>query len=82
VDGDADVADVDEPEGVVEAEAGEEVAGRLVAERRVPQHAAQHVEHGRRGHADEGRLHHHVLRRARAKRVLRSPPFPSFTVVA
>jgi hypothetical protein len=71
VHGDADVADVDEPEGVVEAEAREEVARRVAAERRVSQHAAQHVERGGGGHADEGRLlHHHVLRRARPQRVL------------
>jgi hypothetical protein len=71
VNGDADVADVDEPEGVVEAEAREEVPRRLVAERRVAQHAAEHVEHGGRRHADEGGLlHHRVLRRARPQRVL------------
>ena len=80
VDDDADVADVDEPEGLVEPEAGEEVPRRAVAERRVPQHAAQHVEHRRRRHSDERRLLHHlVLRRARPQRVLHVYPHTFFS---
>jgi hypothetical protein len=63
---DGDVGDVDEPERLEEAEAGEEVVRRLVAERRVPHAPAQHVEDGGRRHAEARRLLHHLgLRRWR-----------------
>jgi hypothetical protein len=63
---DGDVGDVQQPEGLVEAEADEEVAGGVVAERGVAHAAAQHVE-GRGGqHAHQRRrLHHLRLRRRR-----------------
>jgi hypothetical protein len=63
---DGHVGHVQQPEGLVEAEAGEQVVGRVVAERRVPHAPAQHVEHGRRRHAEARRLLHHLrLRRWR-----------------
>lgn len=64
VDGDADVGDVDKPEGFVETEAGEEVSGSVVAERGVANAAAHDIEHGGCGHSDGRRfLHHLVFRR-------------------
>lgn len=33
MDGDEDVPDVDKPEGVIEAESGEKIAGSIVSER-------------------------------------------------
>ncbi|KAB8084618.1 hypothetical protein EE612_007205, partial [Oryza sativa] len=66
VDDDGGVGDVEEPEGLVEAEPGEEVPRRVVAERRVPHAAAEHVEHRGHRHAHHrGALHHRRLRRRR-----------------
>jgi hypothetical protein len=63
---DGHVGDVEQPEGLVEAEAGEEVVRRVVAERRVPHAPAQHVEYRRGRHAQPRRLLHHLrLRRWR-----------------
>ena len=63
---DGDVGDVDQPERLEEAEPREEVVGGFVAERRVPHASAQHVEDGRRRHAQTRRLLHHLrLRRWR-----------------
>jgi hypothetical protein len=59
VDDDGHVGDVEEPEGLVEAEAGEQVVRRLVAERRVPHTPAEHVEDGGGCHAEARRLLHH-----------------------
>lgn len=71
VDDDADVGDVDEPEGLVEGEAGEDVAGGVVAEGGVAGAAEEEVEDGGHGEAVEGGpLHGLVLRRRRAERVL------------
>ena len=63
---DGDVGDVEEPEGLVEAEPREEVVRRGVAERGVAHAPAQHVENGRCCHAQPRRpLHHLRLRRGR-----------------
>jgi hypothetical protein len=69
---DGGVGDVQEPEGLVEAEPSQEVVRGVVAERRVAHAAAQHVEHRRRRHAHHrGLLHHRHLRwRRRLDRVL------------
>ena len=77
VDGDAEVGEVDEPVGLVEAEAGEEVTGRGVAEGRVAEAPAAEVEEG--GHRDarpRRRPHRLALRRRRPQRVL-SPQTPA-----
>ena len=73
---DGDVGDVKKPERLVEAEAGEQVVRRGVAERGVPHAPAQHVEDGRRRHAETRRLLHHLrLRRwRRLDRVLNKKP--------
>ncbi|BAS98223.1 Os06g0556101, partial [Oryza sativa Japonica Group] len=70
VDHDADVGEVDQPVGLVEAEPGEHVPRRRVPERRVPQAPAQHVER-RRGRHPQQRclLHRLVLRRWRLHRL-------------
>ncbi|BAS75532.1 Os01g0878750, partial [Oryza sativa Japonica Group] len=69
VDDDGNVGDVDEPERLEEA--GEDVPGRGVAERRVPDAPDRHVEDGRDADAVQARpLHRHVLRRRRLHRVL------------
>lgn len=71
MDDDGGVGDVEEPEGVVEAEAGEEVAGCEVAEGGVAHAAAQHVEDGGDGGADEaGFFHCFRFRRRGLHRVL------------
>jgi hypothetical protein len=57
---DGDVGDVQQPEGLVEAEAGEEVVRRGVAEGGVAHAPAQHVEHRCGGHAHHGRPLHHL----------------------
>uniref|UniRef100_J3NC05 Uncharacterized protein n=1 Tax=Oryza brachyantha TaxID=4533 RepID=J3NC05_ORYBR len=68
---DADVGEVDEPEGLVEGEAGEDVARRVVAEGGVAGAAEEEVEDGGHGEAVQRRpLHGLVLRRRRAERVL------------
>ncbi|KAB8085435.1 hypothetical protein EE612_008276, partial [Oryza sativa] len=68
---DRHVGHVQQPVGLVEAEAGEEVPRRVVAERRVPHASAQQVEHARHHHADPRRLPHRPrLRRRRPQRVL------------
>ena len=69
---DGDVCDVEQPEGLVEAETCQEVVRRGVAERRVPHAPAQHVEDGGRRHAQTRRLLHHLRlrRRRRLDRVL------------
>ncbi|BAT16235.1 Os12g0195183, partial [Oryza sativa Japonica Group] len=72
VHGDGDVGGVDEPERLEEAESGEEVVRRRVAERRVAHPPAQRVEHRRRHDAQQRRLLHHLRlrRRRRLDRVL------------
>ena len=66
---DAEVGEVDEPVGLVEAEAGEEVARGGVAERRVAKASAAEVEEG--GDTDAGpRRRLHRLRLRRPQRVL------------
>jgi len=74
---DGDVGDVQQPEGLVEAEPGEEVVRRAVAERRVAHAPAQHVEHRRRRHAHHRRPLHHLRlrRRRRLHRVLNEQAF-------
>jgi hypothetical protein len=70
---DGHVGHVDQPEWLEEAEPRQQVVRRLVAERRVPHAPAQHVEDGRRRHAQPRRLLHHLRlrRRRRLDRVLR-----------
>jgi hypothetical protein len=72
VHGDGGVGDVEEPEGLVEAEAREEVPGGVVPERGVPHAPAQHVEERGDGHADDGGAPHDLGlgRRRRADGVL------------
>ena len=68
---DADVGDVDEPEGLVEGEPSQDVPRRVVPEGGVPSAAEREVEDG--GHAEAvegGLLHRRVLRRRRPERVL------------
>ena len=63
---DGDVGDVEQPEGLVEAESREEVVRRGVAERCVHHAPAQHVEDGGGCYAQTRRLLHHLrLRRWR-----------------
>lgn len=65
MDGDADVSQVDEPEGLVEAEAGEEVSWRVVSECGVAYAATQDVEYGGGQDADQAcSFHYFVLWRA------------------
>jgi len=69
VEHDADVGEVHQPVGLVEAR--QDVPGRRVAERRVAQAAAHQVEGRRRHHPDDRRLPHRlVLGRRRSQRVL------------
>lgn len=71
MDCDAHVGEVDEPEGLVEAEPGEEVPGCTVPECGIPEAPAHHVEQGRGRDSDQRRpLHHLVLRWARLQRIL------------
>jgi hypothetical protein len=57
---DGHVGHVQQPEGLVEAEACEQVVRRLVAERCVPHAPAKHVEDGGGRHAEAGSLLHHL----------------------
>ena len=61
MDSDADIADIDKPEGIVEAEAGEKIARCFVAESSVAQHATHHVEDGCCGYSYEGGLLHNLV---------------------
>jgi hypothetical protein len=71
VENDGEVGEVDEPVGLVEAEAGEEVARGAVAERRVAKAPAAEVEEGGDSDARSRRLFHRLaLRRRRPQRVL------------
>lgn len=47
--GDEDVANIDKPEGIIEAEASEEVARCIVAKCIIAQDTTKHVEYGCRG---------------------------------
>jgi hypothetical protein len=70
---DADVGEVDQPVGLVEAEPGQDVPRRGVAERRVAEAAGEHVEPRGGRHAQQGRLLHRlVLSRRRLHSVLKS----------
>lgn len=71
VEDDAGVGEVDEPVGLVEAEARHDVPGGVVAEGGVPEAAAAEVEESGHGDGDRRRpLHRPVLRRRRLQRVL------------
>lgn len=71
MDDDADVGDVDEPEGLVEGFPGEDVPGRVVAEGGVARAAEQEVEDGGDAEAQEGGpLHGAVLGGRGPQRVL------------
>ncbi|BAS89641.1 Os04g0470801 [Oryza sativa Japonica Group] len=59
VEDDAGVGEVDEPVGLVEAEAGEEVARGVAPEGGVAEAAAAEVEEGGDDDRDDGRLLHH-----------------------
>jgi len=66
------VGHVQQPEGLVEAEPRQQVVRGRPAERRVPDAAAQQVDHRRHRHAHRRRLLHHsgLRRRRRPDRVL------------
>jgi hypothetical protein len=61
VDDDAGVGEVDEPVGLVETEAGEEVARRVAPEGGVAEAAAAEVEEGGDHDRDDGRLLHRLV---------------------
>lgn len=46
VNGNAKIGKVDEPERLIEAESGEEIAGCLIAKGSIAQDATQHIEQG------------------------------------
>lgn len=61
MDDNADVADGNEPEWIIEAKPGKRVAGSCISESNVPGNTTQQVEGSCRAHSYQGCLLHHLV---------------------